>query len=117
MKLKNILEANICAFGQTIFDMFSLENDEFSRALDYYITDNNFEEVLEEYAYQFEYDLYDIKNKCDNCSYENKEWNYMDIMDCSNTAFLKTTTKDKTIEIEALIDNIVDEFNKINKVV
>ena len=112
MKLKNILEANICAFGQTIFDMFSLEEDEFSRALDYYIADNNFKEMLDEYAYQFEYDLDDIKNISNKSNYKNKEWNCIDIMDCSRQAFIQTITKDKTIDVEAFIDNIVNEFNK-----
>lgn len=115
MKLKNILEANICAFGQTIFDMFSLEDDEFSRALDYHITDNNFKEMLEEYAYQFEYDLDNIKNISNKSIYKNKEWNYIDIIAYCRQAFIKTITEDKTIDVEAFIDNIVNEFNKINK--
>ena len=115
MKLKKILEANICAFGQTIFDMFSLEDDEFYRALDYYITNNNFEEMLEEYAYQFDYDLDDIKNLCNQSNYKNKEWNYIDIMNCCRLAFIKTIAKDKTIDVEAFIDNITNEFNKITK--
>lgn len=115
MKLKDILEANICAFGQTIFDVFSLEEDEFSRALDYYLTDNNFEEMLEEYAYQFDYDLVDIENITNKSNYKNKEWNYIDIMDCCKQSFIKTITVDKTIDSEAFIDNIVNELNKINK--
>ena len=115
MKLKNILEASICAFGQTIFDMHSLEDDEFARALDYFVNDNNFEEILEEYAYEFDYDIVDIQNKSDNSKNKNKEWNYIDIMNCCRPAFFKTITEDKTIEPEALIDNIVNEFNKINE--
>lgn len=115
MKLKNILEANICAFGQTIFDMQSLEDDEFVRALDYYLNDNNYDDMLEEYANEFDYDIVDMKNKCDNVSIKNKEFDYLDIMNCCRPAFIKTITEDKTIDPEALIDNIVNAFNKINK--
>lgn len=115
MKLEEILKANICAFGQTIFDMFSLEEDEFLKALEYYIDNNNFEEMLDEYAYEFEYDLDDIENISNNSNYKNKKWEYIDILNYCNKAFSNTIIKDKTISIEAFIDNIVNEFNKANK--
>jgi len=115
MKLKNILEANICAFGQTIFDMHSLEDDEFARALDYYLNDDSSDDMLEEYAYEFDYDIVDMQNKCDSSGYDNKEWDYLDIMNCCRPAFIKTINEDKTIDAEAFIDNIVNEFSKINK--
>ena len=115
MKIKNILEANICAFGQTLFDMFSLEDDEFYRALDSYLNDSNFDDMIKEYAYEFEYDMIDLENQANNCNYKNKEWDYIDIMNCSRIAFVKTITDDKTIEVEAFIDNILNEFNKLNK--
>lgn len=115
MKLKNILKANICAFGQTIFDMHSLEDDEFYRALDSYLNDNNIDEMLNDYAYEFDFDIDEIQNKCNNSNCKNKEWKYLDIMSCCRPAFFKTITEDKTIDVEAFIDNIVNEFNKINK--
>lgn len=115
MKLKNILEANICAFGQTLFDMHSLEDDEFARALDSYLNDSDYNDMLEEYSYQLDYDFIDIQNISDSSSYKNKEWDYLDIMNCCRPAFVKTITIDKTIDLEAFIDNIVNEFNKINK--
>ena len=72
MKLKKILEANICAFGQTIFDMYSLEDDEFARALDSYLNDDDYSDMLEEYAYEFDYDIDGIQNISDNSRYKNK---------------------------------------------
>lgn len=115
MKLENILKAGICAFGQNTFDSFSLEEEEFIRALDYYVTDNNYEEMLEEYANELEYDTEDIYNICDNYSYKNKEWDCITIMNCCRIAYIETITKDKTIDAEAFVDNIVKEFKKINK--
>ena len=115
MKQKNILEASICAFGQTIFDMQSLEDDEFARALDSYLNDDDYSDMLEEYAYEFDYDIVDMKNKCESFSNKNKEFDYIDIMNCCRLAFIKTITVDKTIDPEAFIDNIVNEFDKINK--
>lgn len=115
MKLENILKAGICAFGQNTFDSLSLEEEEFIRALDYYITENNFEEMLDEYAYELDYDIMDIENICDNYTYKNKDWNYLEIIDCCRIAYIKTITKDKTIDAEALIDNIIKEFEKIKK--
>lgn len=115
MKLKNILEASICAFGQTIFDMQSLEDDEFARALDSYLNDDDYNDMLEEYAYEFDYDIVDMKNKCNSFKNKNREFDYIDIMNCCRPAFIKTISEDKTIDPEALIDNIVNAFNKINK--
>lgn len=114
MKIKNILEANISAFGQTLFDMHSLEDDEFCRALDSYLNDNNIDEMLEEYAYEFDFDIAYIQNKCKNLSYKNREWDYIDIMNCCRPAFFITITEDKTIDVEAFIDNILENFNKLN---
>ena len=34
MKIDNILKASLCAFGQNTFDSYSLEEEEFIRALD-----------------------------------------------------------------------------------
>ena len=115
MKLKNIIEANICAFGQTIFDMHSLEDDEFARALDEYLNDDYYSSKLEEYVYEFDYDIVDMKNKCNSASIKNREFDYIDIINSCRTAFTKTTAKDKTIDLEALIDNILNEFKKIKK--
>ena len=115
MKQKNILEASICALGQTIFDMHSLEDDEFIRALDSYLNDKEIDEMLEEYSYELGYDIVDIKNQCSNSSCKNTEWNYTEIMNCCRPAFIKTITIDKTIDAEALIDNIINEFKKQNK--
>lgn len=71
--------------------------------------------MFKEYAYQFEYDLDDIKNISNKSNYKNKELNYIEIIDCCRQAFIKTITVDKTINAEAFIDNIVNEFNKINQ--
>ena len=42
MKIKEILKANICAFGEKIFDQFSLDDADFAEALDFNITSNNY---------------------------------------------------------------------------
>lgn len=115
MKLKDIFEASICAFGQTLFDMHSLEEDEFLRALDSYLNDSSFDEMLEEYSYEFDYDTVDMQEKCNNSSCNDKELDYLETMNCCRLAFIKTITQDKTIDAEAFIDNIINEFNKINE--
>lgn len=115
MKIKEILKANICAFGQNTFDNFSLEDDTFTRALDSYITANDFEEIIEDYAYDLDYDVEDIDNIVSDLKYKNKDWDYLEIMNCSRIAYSKTITQDKTLDAEALVDNIIKEFNKLNK--
>ena len=45
MKLENILKSCICAFGENTFDHFSLEEGEFVRTLDYYISDDGLKYV------------------------------------------------------------------------
>ncbi len=111
MKLEKILKACICAFGQTTFDLLSLEDDEFTRALEYYITDDkNFEEMLEEYAYEFDYDIDNILNISNNPIYKDKQWNYIDIMNNCRLANEKTITEDKKLNVEAFINNIVNKL-------
>lgn len=116
MKLENILKSCICAFGENTFDHFSLEEGEFVRTLDYYISDDaNTKEMLSEYAYTLEYDIDNIINILQNSKDKDKDWNYIDIINCCRSAYVKTITIDKTLDSEAFIDNVVAEFKKISK--
>ena len=118
MKLENILKSCICAFGENTFDHFSLEEGEFVRTLDYYISDDaNTKEMLSEYAYTLEYDIDNIINILQNSKDKDKDWNYIDIINCCRSAYVKTITIDKTLDSEAFIDNVVAEFKKISKIV
>lgn len=116
MKLENILKSCICAFGENTFDHFSLEEEDFVRTLDYYISDDdNTKEILSEYAYTLEYDIDNIVNILENFKCQNKDWKYIDIINCCRSAYVKTITIDKTLDSEAFIDNVVAEFKKISK--
>ena len=115
MKLENILKSCICAFGENTFDHFLLEEGEFVRTLDYYISDDaNTKEMLSEYAYTLEYDIDNIINILQNSKDKDKDWNYIDIINCCRSAYVKTITIDKTLDSEAFIDNVVAEFKKTN---
>ena len=50
-----------------------------------------------------------------NSSMKYGSYNYIDIMNCCRPAFFKTITEDKTIDVEAFIDNILERFNKLNR--
>ena len=115
MKIKEILKANICAFGETIFDQFSLDDADFAEALDFNITSNNYETSFEEYVYQLQYDSGDIDNQVSTLKNKNKDYDYLEIMNIGRKAFINTITDDKTINAEAFIDNIIKEVKKINK--
>lgn len=115
MKIKEILKANICAFGETIFDQFSLDDADFAEALDFNITSNNYETSFEEYVYQLQYDRGDIDNQVSTLKNKNKDYDYLEIMNIGRKAFINTITDDKTINAEAFIDNIIKEVKKINK--
>ncbi len=115
MKLENILKASICAFCENTFDNYSLEEEEFIEALDYYINDNNYEERLQEYAYKIDYDFENIINIANESKYKNKNWDYINIMNCCRIAYINTITNDKTINAEAFVDNVIKELNKNQK--
>jgi hypothetical protein len=71
--------------------------------------------MFEEYAYELEYDTGNIENMCNKCRYKNKDLDYVNILTSCRLAYIQTITKDKTIDAEAFVDNIVKEFNKISK--
>ena len=112
MKIKEILKANICAFGETIFDQFSLDDADFAEALDFNITSNNYETSFKEYVYQLQYDSGDIDNQVLTLKNKNKDYDYLEIMNIGRIAFINTINDDKTINAEAFIDNIIKEVKK-----
>ena len=112
MKIDNILKASLCAFGQNTFDSYSLEEEEFIRALDYFINENDFNSMIEDYAYEFDYDIDDLKKAEQRINCKSKDFDYAEIITCCRLAYVKTIFEDKTIDAEAFIDNIVKEFNK-----
>jgi len=112
MKIENILNASLCAFGQNTFDLYSLEEEEFIRALDYFLNEFNLESMLEDYTYEFDYDIDAIKKAKQRIKCKNMDFDYVGIMNCCRQAYVKTIFEDKTIDAEAFVDNLVKEFNK-----
>ena len=68
--------------------------------------------MIEDYAYEFDYDIDDLKKAEQRINCKSKDFEYDEIMDCCRLAYVKTIFEDKTIDAEAFIDNIVKEFNK-----
>lgn len=112
MKIDEILKSSLCALGQNIFDYYSLQENEFIQALDYFLNDSNLYSMLEDYAYEFDYDTEDIKKAKQRIKCKNRDFNYIEIMNCCRVAYVKTIFEDKTIDAEAFLDNLVKEFNK-----
>ena len=40
------------------------------------------------------------------------DFDYVGIMNCCRQAYVKTIFEDKTIDAEAFVDNLVNQFNK-----
>lgn len=112
MEIDTILKASLCAFGQNTFDCYSLEEEGFVQALDYFLNASDFDAILEDYAYEFDYDIEDIKKATKRIKCKNREFDYIEIMNCGRSAYVKTIFEDKTIDAEAFVDNLVKELNE-----
>ena len=116
MKIDNILKASLCAFGQNTFDSYSLEEEEFIRALDYFINENDFNSMIEDYAYEFDYDIDDLKKAEQriNCKSKDFEYSYkLDKLDEPNTPREKLESVVYQIKrVFVKEDNVSDENTK-----
>lgn len=112
MKVKEILEASVCAFCKNTFDYYSLDDDEFIKILKDFLIDRNLKALLHEYASEVDYDIENLNNISKVAKCRNKEFNYMDIAKYCRIAYIYTINNEKSINLEAFVDNVIKELDK-----
>lgn len=108
--IKEIFKASVCSFCENIYEYESIDEKEFEERLKEFINEENLDECLERCTEDIYYDVEHINNVCDNNKY--KKFEIGDIWNPCNKAFLTTIYKDKTINVEAFVENLCKEFRK-----
>ena len=114
--IKEILKASVCSFCENIYEDNSIDENKFIRYLIEFINSEDLEECLEQSTADICYDITNIDNICRDRLFliENKRFNdIIKIKQHCNNAYLRTLKKDKTINVEAFVDNLASEFSMI----
>ena len=112
ISIRDIIKASVCSFCENIYEYDSINEKEFIEFLKDFLLEEDLQQCLETCVADIAYDYVNIENICDNKLYFKKD-NYYDINDiiknCKN-AYLKTLNIDKTINVEAFVDNLSKQF-------
>ena len=111
-KLKHILKACVCSFCKNIYEYDCIDENEFLEFLKEFLSKDDLQAFLKSYSADANYDYIDIDNIVNNLKSKNKKYNVEETMNFCKLAFLRTIQTDKTIEIQALVDNVTKEFTK-----
>lgn len=112
--IKEIFKASVCSFCENIYEYNSIDEGDFIKSFKYFLHEEDLQGCLEDCTSEIAYDIDNIENICDNLyllKYKQFEERYI-INVCKN-AYCLTLEKDKTINVEAFVDNLVTEFSKI----
>ena len=111
--IKDIFKACVCSFCDNIYEYDSIDDKDFIGSFKSFCNEVDLQNCLEACTSETNYDIENINNICDNLSiskYKNFEIN--DVVDICKNAYKNTIEKDKTINIEAFVDNLAKEFTK-----
>lgn len=108
--IKDIMKIGVCSFCENIYEYNSLEENEFVDFLDIFLAEEDLEECLERSTDGVTYDIENIKNIDENNSNKYKRYNTNELKTICKTAFRKTIEEDKTINVEAFVENLIKEF-------
>jgi ABC-type transporter Mla maintaining outer membrane lipid asymmetry ATPase subunit MlaF len=112
MYIKDIFKASVCSFFKNIYEYDSIDVEEFIKSLKLFLREDNFQKYLETCALEATYDIKNIENICDNLYLlKNKKFEEEKIINICKKTFIQTIEKDKTINIEAFVDNLEKEFS------
>ena len=110
--IKEIFKASVCSFCENIYEYNSIDERDFIKSLKIFLQEGNLQERLEICTSEIAYDIDNIENVCDNLYLlEYKQFEEEDIVDICKNAYLQTLEKDKTINVEAFVDNLAKAFS------
>lgn len=108
---KTILEASVASFCETIYTYESLDSEEFGRTLFDLLVSTDLHAILVEDCMDIDFDIMYIQNVYNNSKWKNESFETDKVMNYCLVAFDYTTTVDKTINVEAFVDNLVQNFS------
>lgn len=112
--IKEIFQASVCGFCENIYEYNSIDEEEFIEYLKIFLVDENPQSDLEYSTSGVLYDIENIENVCDSLYYlKNKYFKEDDVIKLCKRAYLQTLENDKTIKVEAFVDNLSKEFSKL----
>lgn len=109
--IKEIFKASVCSFCENIYKYNSIDEKEFIKSLRIFLQEEDLQGCLELCTLEIAYDIDNIENVCNNLyllKYKQFEERY--IIDVCKNAYLLTLEKDKTINVEAFVDNLAKTF-------
>lgn len=114
--INDIFKASVCSFCENIYEDNSLDENEFVKYLKDFFQEEDLEECLKYCTSEVIYDTKNIDNACNNILLPKyKLFKEMDVIEPCKRAYLKTLKEDKTINVEAFVDNLTQKFLEHNK--
>ena len=111
--IKDIFKACVCSFCDNIYEYDSIDDKDFIGSFKSFCNEVDLQNCLEACTSETNYDIENINNICDNLSISKyKNFEVIDVVDKCRNAYKNTIEKNKTINVEAFVDNLAKEFTK-----
>ena len=111
--IKDIFEASVCSFCITIYEYNSIDTDDFIENLKLVFKEKDLEQYLMLCTAGIAYDIVNIENVCNSLyCLKNKQFNEDNVIDICRNVYIETIEKDRTINVEAFVDNLAKYFSK-----
>ena len=112
--IKEIFKASVCSFCENIYEYNSIDEGNFIKSFKYFLHEEDLQDCLEVCTSEIAYDIENIENVCNNLYLlKYKQFEERDIIDICKKAYCLTLEKDKTINVEAFVDNLAKAFSSI----
>lgn len=111
--IKDIFKSCVCSFCENIYEYDSIDTNEFIESLRSFLREDDLQNCLKVCTSEIAYDIVNIDNVCNNLPF--LKYNQSDeekIVDICKSAYIQTLENDKTINIEAFVDNLARNFSK-----
>ena len=111
--IKDIFKACVCSFCENVYEYNSIDINEFIKSLKHFFEEEDLQECLECCTANVAYDAENIENICDNLYlFKYKHFKEDDIVNICKNTFMQTIEIDKTINVEAFVDNLAKSFSQ-----
>lgn len=108
--IRNIMQIGVCSFCENIYQYDSLDEKEFENYVECFINEEFIEDCLERSTDGVIYDIENIENIYESNSNRYKKYNTEELKSICIKAFRRTIDEDKTINVEAFVENLIKEF-------
>ena len=106
--VKDVIKSAICGFHETVHEQYDLDVEEFLKSMDYYLVEETPEYYFENSDLGYEYDIDSLKTY----RFKQREIDTAEATSIAYAAFEQTINVDKTINIEAFVDNLIKMIRK-----